>query len=268
LANLLIWHQGKTIGPYTPQETDSYIASGHVSDQAPAWTEGLLDWSTVAEVLSTLRMRSISSTPPAFTDIATRVLIPDGVRKFSWAAFAAAPVWAISNQVWVGLLTFIPGVGQLLQLWFGFHGRELAWRKGRWANVAEFNQVQKKRATTSLLIWIPIVLCFAGWLIASGKLKARPPGQPQQTQETKKKLSLPMSRQEFERVFKGHTMGEIRTVLGAPAYDQTDKNSGVTVYGYKGVTLQPGSQNTDDGTLLIFSGGQLKEFKYVQEKKQ
>ncbi len=267
MANLLIWHQGKTIGPYTVNETNSYLASGHVSDQSPAWTEGLLDWSTVSEVLTALRVRPAGAEPPVFTDVSTRVIVPDGVRKFSWSAFFAAPVWAISNRVWVGLLVLIPGVGQLLQLLFGFHGRELAWRKGQWANVDQFNQVQKKRAKTSVLIWAGITVVFLALLVASGKLNAQQVNQAPPTQDAKKKsLNFPVSRQEFERAFKGRSIAEVRTVLGKPAYEQTNPQTGFIGYVYQGVTVQPGSNHTDDGTILVFKGGQLKEFNYAQEK--
>ena len=54
MANMLIRNGGKAAGPYTPSEVRAYLAVGHRTPETPAWTEGLIDWSTTDAVLKSL----------------------------------------------------------------------------------------------------------------------------------------------------------------------------------------------------------------------
>jgi hypothetical protein len=280
LANLLICHAGRAIGPYTAEETRGHLAGGLVAPDTPAWTEGLIDWSTVSEVLSTLAGRPVPAAEPEFTKVVGRVLLPDGVAGFCWGALLAAPVWCLGNRVWIGLLTFIPGLGQLVQLWLGFNGRELAWGKGPWRSVDDFARVQRRWTQGALIAW---GLLVAGLLVlglqggqflspprAAGPgpaVRAAPDGQAPAAPTRQAGLDLPASRQAFERYLRDRTPPEVRAVLGAPAYEREDKGKGVRIYVYRQVTLQPGSQAKDDVALVAFVGGRATAFQFLQEKK-
>ena len=283
MANLLILHAGRTLGPYTADETRSYLASGHLAPETPAWTEGLTDWSTISQVLEILGRRPVSNITPVFTDVAERVLLPDGVRGFCWGAMLAAPLWSIGNRVWLGLLTFIPGLGQLMMLWLGFNGRELAWRKGGWKSVNDFQRVQRRWSQVAITVWIvAIVLIFV--LLAQRGYFNRTTVQPQPAAANpapepaagkpvpqpgrKQTLTLPASHQDFERLFKERTIEEVRSALGKPVDERADKAKGVVVYAYRNLTLQPGSQKRDDIVLILFLQGRVKGFQYKQENPQ
>lgn len=279
MANLLIWHAGRTVGPYTADETRSYLANGHIAPDTPAWTEGLIDWSTVSSVLSTLAGRATPTAEPEFTRVADRVLLPDGVAGFCWGALLAAPVWCLGNRVWIGLLTFIPGLGQLVQLWLGFNGRELAWRKGGWASVADFSRVQRRWTQGALVAWALLVLGLTAVMMAQGGRlvpnrgvaaqgpAARPAPEGQAPPARSPGLALPATRQAFERQLQDRTPAEVRSVLGAPAYEREDPAKDVRIYVYRRVTLQPGSTSTDDVAVVAFVGGRARGFQFMQEKR-
>jgi hypothetical protein len=278
LTNLLILHGGRTIGPYTPDETRSYLDSGHLTDTTPAWTEGLPDWSTVSAVLALLRERASRPAPdtPEFTDIATRHLVPDGVRGFCWGALLGTPIWAIGNRVWIGLLAIIPGLGQLVSLWLGFNGRELAWRRGGWRDVPHFIRVQRLWSQIMLGMWV--VMLSAGAVLYNIIQQQEPPPQPQPKQQEEpapappsgtgktEQLTLPMSRADFERVFKGRKMAEVRAAMGPPDVQREDKAKNIVVHGYRKTTLQPGTKTADSLSMLLYANGVVAEFHYAEEK--
>ncbi len=268
MSNLLIWHGGRTIGPYTADETRSYLASGHLDTEARAWTEGFIDWVALPEALSALQGRAAGA-PAEFTDVAKRVLVPDGVRGFSWGAMCLTPFWSIGNRVWIGLLSLIPGLGQLVMVWLGFHGRELAWRRQSWPSVAAFQQKQRRwsiagLSSMTLMILLGVVLLSGR---GTGPVAPAPAGR-----EAAPRVAEPpaaargVSRQAFEARLSGRTPGEVQDLLGRPAYVREQKN--VLIYIYRDVTLRPGSQDTDDAAMIGFVAGRAKIFEYMQEKKQ
>lgn len=70
--------------------------------------------------------------------------LPDGVQGWCWGGFLLNVIWAIRFRVWLGILALVPFVGIGACFWLGFKGRELAWRKGNWASIEEFNQSQRR----------------------------------------------------------------------------------------------------------------------------
>ena len=83
------------------------------------------------------------------------IVIPDGVKGWSWGAFLLNWIWAIGNRTWIGLLALIPLAGIIMAFVLGFKGREWAWRNKHWESLEHFNQVQRKWS-----IWgIALVAC-------------------------------------------------------------------------------------------------------------
>ena len=64
-------------------------------------------------------------------------------RGWCWGAFFLTWIWAIRHRVWIGLLAFVPYLNILVALYLGAKGRELAWTKGKWESVEQFNRVQR-----------------------------------------------------------------------------------------------------------------------------
>jgi hypothetical protein len=70
--------------------------------------------------------------------------LPTGIKGWCWGGFLLNVIWAIRFRIWLGLLTLIPVVGIGVTIWLGLKGRELAWRKGAWSSVEEFNKTQRR----------------------------------------------------------------------------------------------------------------------------
>lgn len=102
--------------------------------------------------------KSTTSTNPTDTknsasDNNTELDLPLGVRGWSWGGFFIAPIWAIPNKTWIGLLALVPIIGLPIPFILGFKGREWAWRNREWENVAHFQRVQKGWTRWGLAIY-------------------------------------------------------------------------------------------------------------------
>jgi len=72
------------------------------------------------------------------------IVIPPGVKGWSWGAFFLTWVWGIGNRTWISFLTLIPYVGFVVAIMLGIKGREWAWRNKRWESLEHFQRVQKR----------------------------------------------------------------------------------------------------------------------------
>ena len=52
---------------------------------------------------------------------------PDEIKGLNWGAFLLNWIWAIGNQVWIGLLALVPCVNIFVAVYLLFKGNELAW---------------------------------------------------------------------------------------------------------------------------------------------
>ncbi|BBA33873.1 uncharacterized protein sS8_1919 [Methylocaldum marinum] len=80
------------------------------------------------------------------------IVIPPGVRGWSWGAFLLTWIWAVFNRTWIGLLCLIPYIGFVFSVYLGIRGRELAWRNKRWDSLEHFNQIQRRWSIGGLII--------------------------------------------------------------------------------------------------------------------
>lgn len=87
------------------------------------------------------------------------ILVPDGIKGWSWGAFLLNWVWAIGNKTWIGLLAIVPYLGIIMAIILGFKGREWAWQNKKWESIEHFNTIQKKWAFWGvMLLVVPAVL--------------------------------------------------------------------------------------------------------------
>ena len=84
------------------------------------------------------------------------IVLPDGVKGWSWGAFLLNWIWAIANRTWIGLLCFIPYIGFLFSIYLGVMGRELAWRNKRWDSLEHFNRVQRRWSVWGLILIVGV----------------------------------------------------------------------------------------------------------------
>ena len=81
--------------------------------------------------------------PNAVVPASGSVVVPEGVKGWSWGAFFLNWIWAIGNKTWIGLLCLVPIVGFVMAFVLGFKGREWAWKNARWDSLEHFNRVQR-----------------------------------------------------------------------------------------------------------------------------
>jgi|GEM_PF-2701126 hypothetical protein len=86
---------------------------------------------------------------------------PAELNRWNWGAFLLNWIWALGNQVWIGLLVllaFIPVIGGIISLvvtiMLGIKGNEWAWNAKKWDSVEHFKAVQKKWAKWGVILLI------------------------------------------------------------------------------------------------------------------
>lgn len=78
--------------------------------------------------------------------------VPAGVAGWGWGPFLMSWIWAIGNNVWIGLLALIPYVGGIMAIVLGVKGREWAWQAKKWESVEAFNETQRKWSIAGLIL--------------------------------------------------------------------------------------------------------------------
>lgn len=83
--------------------------------------------------------------------------VPAEISGWSWPGFYWGWIWAIGNNVWIGLLALIPYVGLIMHVILGIYGKKWAWQSKHWESVEQFNLVQKKWMKW---LWITTAVAF------------------------------------------------------------------------------------------------------------
>ena len=89
--------------------------------------------------------------------------VPAEIKGWNWGAFLLGGFWSIGNQVWIGLLSFIPYIGLGVAFYLGIKGNELAWKSKRWDSIEQFKSAQRKWAIAGLVALV--FFFFIGILI-------------------------------------------------------------------------------------------------------
>jgi hypothetical protein len=94
--------------------------------------------------------------------VADRTAIPPEIDRWNWGAFLLNWIWGIGNNTFIALLALIPFFGFIMLFVLGAKGSAWAWRNRRWDSVAHFKRVQRLWAIWGAVIWIVVILFFAG----------------------------------------------------------------------------------------------------------
>ncbi|MBE9076394.1 tetratricopeptide repeat protein [Romeria aff. gracilis LEGE 07310] len=73
----------------------------------------------------------------------TGQVVPDEIRGWNWGAFLLSGIWCLPNQVWIGLLSWVPPASFVMPFVLGAKGNEMAWKSRRWKSVDAFKSHQK-----------------------------------------------------------------------------------------------------------------------------
>ena len=106
--------------------------------------------------------------PQAMAQASSADSLPPGVSGWSWGAFWLSLIWAVFNNVWIGLLMLIPVVNFVMLIMLGLKGREWAWKNGKWLSVEHFNRVQKK---WDMAGWICFLIALFAGFVSMGDSK-------------------------------------------------------------------------------------------------
>ncbi len=95
--------------------------------------------------------------------ISSQEMVPEEILGWNWGAFLMPWLWLWTNNVWLGLLCFIPNVGFVMTIILGVKGNEWAWKSRRWRSIEHFKQHQRGWAIAGILLGAP--LSFLLWLV-------------------------------------------------------------------------------------------------------
>lgn len=146
-------------GPVSQEELIQLINQGNLNSQSLVWKEGMSAWvyaSTVNELfpknippalpVNPSRIPSLPNTsfkvPPlpssSYQNAFSQAVVPAEIKGWNWGAFLLSPIWSIVNQVWIGLISFVPYIGLGVAIYLGIKGNELAWKAKNWGSVKQF----------------------------------------------------------------------------------------------------------------------------------
>lgn len=92
----------------------------------------------------------------------SKEIIPEEILGWNWGAFLMPWLWLWTNNVWLGLLCFIPQIGFVMTIILGVKGNEWAWKSRRWRSIEHFKQHQRGWAIAGILLGAPLSLLL--WL--------------------------------------------------------------------------------------------------------
>lgn len=92
------------------------------------------------------------------------VPVPDEIKGWNWGAFLLPWIWPLTNNVWIGLLCWIPQIGWLMAIALGARGNEWAWKSKKWRSIEHFKAHQRGWAIAGLFIGIPTAWMYLVFL--------------------------------------------------------------------------------------------------------
>ena len=169
------------VGPIAQEELTRLISSGRLNSQTLVCKEGMSEWVYASTVNDLFPQDSLTPLPGKFSGIPSLPnssfkvpplptssyqnlsSVPAEIKGWNWGAFLLGGFWSIGNQVWIGLLSFIPYIGLGVAFYLGIKGNELAWKSKRWDSIEQFKSAQRKWAIAGLVALV--FFFFLGILI-------------------------------------------------------------------------------------------------------
>ncbi len=123
--------------------------------------------------------------------INTSMAVPQEIRGWNWGAFLLPGLWPFTNQVWIGLLCWIPYVGLIMAIILGANGNVWAWKSRQWASVESFKAHQRAWTKAALIIYSSLTLLTFLAIIIASIAPQKETNTAQQNRDTTTKVSKP-----------------------------------------------------------------------------
>ncbi|BAU04924.1 protein kinase domain-containing protein [Fischerella sp. NIES-3754] len=122
----------------------------------------------------------------------TNVPVPPEIQGWNWGAFLMSPLWSITNQVWIGLLSWVPYVGIPMPFVLGAKGNTWAWRSRQWRSIEDFKAHQRAWTKAAIILYsclgalgvLIVALAFIGASISEQDNSDTPVATPTQVSPT------------------------------------------------------------------------------------
>ncbi|MGF1486287.1 MAG: serine/threonine protein kinase [Prochloraceae cyanobacterium] len=92
--------------------------------------------------------------------------VPSEIKGWNWGAFFLPLFWSFPNQVWIGILSLVPGIGFMVAVLMGVKGNQWAWKSRKWVSIEQFKKHQKGWAIAGMIIMGLPSLVFVWMFIA------------------------------------------------------------------------------------------------------
>ncbi len=79
--------------------------------------------------------------------------VPPEIHGWNWGAFMLPGIWCLTNQTWIGLISWIPYVGFVMPFVLGGKGNVWAWRSRQWSSVTAFKAHQRAWAKAGIITY-------------------------------------------------------------------------------------------------------------------
>ncbi len=185
--------KGRREGPVLESWLLGMFEAGYLGPETLVWSESMEDWTRASEVEAfksrvTPSQLSKSDKPLPVSDPkitsgqGKSTVIPHGIKKWSWGAFALTWIWGLANKTYITLIILIPGVSfatlfvlaimgisspfrgyaffplflaiVVMAFIIGIKGSKWAWQSKRWDSINHFEAVQKKWSKIGNLIFV------------------------------------------------------------------------------------------------------------------
>ncbi len=94
----------------------------------------------------------------------TSIPVPQEIQGWNWGAFMMAPFWCLTNQVWIGLICWIPYIGFIavlpMMLILGGKGNVWGWRSRQWRSIQDFKAHQRAWAKAGIITYSSFAALF------------------------------------------------------------------------------------------------------------
>jgi serine/threonine protein kinase len=121
----------------------------------------------------------------------TSMAVPQEIRGWNWGAFLLPGLWPFTNQVWIGLLCWIPYVGLIMAIILGANGNVWAWKSRQWASVESFKAHQRAWTKAALIIYSSFTLLAFLAIIIASTVPQKETNTAQENRDTTTKASKP-----------------------------------------------------------------------------